>query len=138
TNVVHIGCRYLPGEGRGQLRNVRLINELASVDGLRLRVVSYDADGSGRKAYGTSGPIAIRDNLHLYYAPGVGSICRRLVDIVGTGEVDVIHAHNPRVALAAMLIAPRVPVVVELHSFNRMSAWKDVLTRAILKRARHV
>lgn len=132
---MHFGCRYLPDEGRGQLRNVRLFGELAKRDGIHQSIISYDQDGSGVQKFGSSGPIDLGDGLELYYGKGVVEMSKQLIKVLRRRQVDVIHAHNTRVASLAAVVAPKHPLVLELHSLNELRGFKHALQGRILRRA---
>lgn len=132
-NVLHFGCRYFPYIGGSTLRVARIL-EAGVRHGLRPVVVTFEPSETGEK----SGRPEERDGVLVYRYPSLIHALATAPSIIKKHRIQLIHAHNPRVAAALQVLFPFVPMVVELHSVSPMSPLKKNLVRIVLSRADRV
>ncbi len=134
-NVVHIGCRYFPYIGGSTLRLNKLIEGVTALSDINISVITTDGYSPNRENYLKPDII---NKVKVFRVESFYKQIRKIKKIIDTQEIDIIHAHNPRIALLLLLIGIKKPIVIEFHVLDKMNFVKHRLVSWVLRKVKKV
>lgn len=123
--ILHLNTTYLPYRGGSASRLSQLMEAFGRLYPEAEQHVVCTRTGVSASAEAQQ----IIEGVQVWRTEGFWDQLAQARRLIRSRPFDLIHAHNPRLALAAKLFAPKTPMVLELHSPRHQSAIRQSLTR---------